>query len=503
MSIIKQSLKTSFINYIGILLGAFFTLYLTPKYLTTDFNGLYRLLLEYSSIVAIYFHFGIPTIINKYYFQIFKENSTSKGFDFFVFFVPAIMLISFGLIAFFNRKAIVTLIASKEDANLLYKYIFFLFPLIFSFAYFLILEAYSAVLGDIVFVNIFKNIVLKIFNIVSILCYILTKNFAVSLYIVSVGAVVSVTAVLFKVLYLKKFKIDLRPSFLFLRANNLKVDFWRFMSYLVFSNITVFLVSKIDIFFVGKYTDLSQLAFYATATYFVTLLLVPYSAVLNISFPSIAKSYFNKEIDVLKKLVVTNSIYGFSLALYVFLMVWINIDFIYVLIPNGNAYSAGKYVFLILGIGRLADISIGSIGQLLTVSKSYVFTLYSSVIISIVSVILGYYLTKSFGIYGSASAISFCIVLSVIYQLIIVRWKIGVTPYNSNFLRLLFIFPIILVVNLLINSLVESNFLSFLLKSSLSTGIFFGYMWYFKISEEINFILKSVYFKIRNLCGLD
>lgn len=496
MSIIRQSLKTSFINYFGILLGAFFTLYLTPKYLTTDFNGLYRLLLEYSAIVAVYFHFGIPTIINKYYFQIFKENITSKGFDFFVFVVPAVMLVICSLVIFFNRLAVVRLISSKEDVDLLYKYIFFLFPLIFSFVYFLILESYSAILGDIVFVNIFKNVILKVFNIVSIISYILTNNFTISLYIVSFGTVISVVIVFFKVLQLKNYKIDLKPSFLFLTANNLKEDFGRFMSYMVFSNITVFLVTKIDIFFVGKYTDLSQLAFYATATYFVTLLLVPYSAVLNISFPSIAKSYFSKEFSVLKKLITTNAIYGFSLASYMFLMIWINIDFIYSVIPNGNAYSAGKYVFLILGIGRLVDISIGSIGQLLTVSKSYIFTLYSSIFISVISIFLGYHLTKSFGIYGSASAISFCIFISVIYQLIVVKWKLGVTPYNLSFLKILVVFPGVLFVSYLVNYLGFSKILTFLLKSSISTIGFFLYMWYFNISEEITFILKSIYLKL-------
>ncbi|MEJ5055159.1 oligosaccharide flippase family protein [Sphingobacterium sp. MYb382] len=323
-SIIKQSLKTSLVNYLGVILGAFFTVYLAPRYLTVEYNGLYRLLLEYAAIMAVYFNLGIPTVINKYYFQFFKEGAINRGFDFFVFIVPLILM-GFGAVLFiFYRSEVVKLISSKEDYNFVYQYVLFLIPLIFSYAYFLILETYSAILGNIFVINFLKNIVVKLFNICSVICFIFTNDFFLSLYIVSFGTLLCILISFIYVLWLKKFKVNLLPSIAFLTGNKLLADFIKFTLFLAVSNLTYFLISKIDIYFVGRYTDLSNLAYYTTATFFVTIILVPYSAILNISFPKIAKVYFQQGIgEELKQMVKSNANFALAMATYIFLLVWI------------------------------------------------------------------------------------------------------------------------------------------------------------------------------------
>jgi len=117
--------------------------------------------------------------------------------------------------------------------------------------------------------------------------------------------------------------------------------------------------------------------------------------VLNISFPKIAKSYVDGRIEELKGLITNNSMYGLVLAAYIFVIIWSNLDAIYAIIPNGELYKAGKYIFLILSLGKLVDISIGSLGQLITISKWYMLTLYSSIVMSVVSIFLGYFLTSN------------------------------------------------------------------------------------------------------------
>ncbi|MEZ0184336.1 polysaccharide biosynthesis C-terminal domain-containing protein [Flavobacterium oncorhynchi] len=491
-SIIKESLKTSVINYVGILLGAFFTLYLTPKFFPTEYNGLYRLLLEYSAIAAVYFHFGIPTLINKYYHRINYESSITKGFDFFVFIFPIIILIIFGVFLYFFRSDLTRIIASKDDYSLVFKYILFLIPLIVCNAYFLIFEAYSAMLGNIAFVNFVKNIILKIFNIFSILLYIVTNDFDTVMLIVSIGYVLSTLLVFIYIIKLKEYKINLRPSLDFLKKNNLSKDFIKFFLFICLSNLTFFLLSKIDIFFVAKFTNISNLAYYSTATFFVTLLLVPYAAVLNISFPRIARSYTDNNVEELKSLIINNSIYGFTLALYVFILIWSNLDTVYYYVPKGNLYKAGKYIFLILSIGRLIDISIGSIGQLITISKWYFYTLYSSVAISLISIVLGYYLTSQFGIIGAALSISFCLLISVIFQLSIAKIKLGIHPYNKKVIIIVVAAVLLIGLCFFIDYLITSLLLASLIKIFFSTLIYFYIVYKFEVSQELTYILKQI-----------
>ena len=357
-AIIKESLKTSGVNYIGIILGALFTLYLTPKYFPTEVNGLYRLLLEYSAIAAVYFHFGMPSIINKYYHRVNYEGGNNKGFDFFVFVCPLVVISVFAVLLYFFKPTFVNLIGSDKDYQMIDNYIFFLVPLILCNVYFFILEGYSAMLGNITVINFFKNIVLKVFNILSVILYFYTRDFKFVMLLVTAGYLLSVICVYIYVLKLKKYVINLRPSLAFLKENGLLRDFVKFLLFLSLSNLSFFLLSKIDVFFVGKFTDLSNLAYYTTATYFVTLLLVPYSAVLNISFPKIAKTYVDGNMEELRILIANNSIYGLVLAAYIFVIIWSNLDTIYSLIPNGELYKAGKFIFLILSVGKLVDISI-------------------------------------------------------------------------------------------------------------------------------------------------
>lgn len=491
-TIIKESLKTSGINYIGILLGAFFTLYLTPKFLSTEYNGLYRLLLEYSAIAAVYFHFGLPTLINKYYHRIHYELSVTKGFDFFVFVFPIIILSIFGVLLYFFSSEATHMISSKKDYGLVVRYVSFLTPIVICNAYFFIFEAYSAMLGNIAFVNFFKNIVLKFFNITSVLLYIITRDFNAIMVVVSSGYILSTLIVFLYLLKLKKYKIDFRPSLDFLKENNLVKDFVQFFLFLCLSNLTFFLLSKIDIFFVAKFTNISNLAYYSTATYFVTLLLVPYAAVLNISFPRIARSYTTGNFEELKSLIVNNSIYGFVLALYVFVLIWSNLDTIYLYIPNGNLYKAGKYIFLVLSIGRLIDISIGSLGQLITISKWYFYTLYSSLIISIISVVLGYYLTSNFGIIGAASSLSVCTLLSVVFQLSVAKIKMGIHPYTSKVLIIIFQALCLILLCATIDYFIDSLIIATFIKIIGTTLLYFYTVHKFKISDEIVYILDRV-----------
>lgn len=492
-SIIKESLKTSGVNYIGIILGAVFTLYLTPKYFPTEINGLYRLLLEYSAIAAVYFHFGMPSIINKYYHRVNFEGRDNRGFDFFVFVCPLIVILIFSIFLYFFKHQFVNLIGSDKDNQMISNYIFFLVPLILCNVYFFIFEGYSAMLGNITVINFFKNIVLKIFNILSVIIYFYTHDFKLVMLLVTGGYMLSIICVYIYVLKLKKYIIDLRPSLSFLKSNGLIRDFVQFILFLSLSNFSFFLLSKVDVFFVGKFTDLSNLAYYTTATYFVTLLIVPYSAVLNISFPKIAKNYIDGNIEELKSLIVNNSTYGTVLAVYIFIVIWSNLDTIYSIIPNGELYKAGKFIFLILSIGKLVDISIGSLGQLITISKWYMLTLYSSVVISIISIFLGYVLTNKFGIIGASSSISLCVCLSVAFQLFVAKYKIGVSPYSKKILILILLVPITILGCMIIDICISNVFISSLIKTIGSTIFYFYVICRFHVSEDVNYIIKKGY----------
>ena len=496
MSIIKQSIKSSAYNYIGILLGALFTLYLTPKFLTTEYNGLYRLLLEYAGIIATYTHFGIPLVINKYYHKIVTETEYHKGFNFFIFGLPLLGFFIITILFVLFKESITRLIASEADYELVLQYILFMLPIFLCNSYLLIQRAYSAMLGDIVFVSFVQNVLYKIFNIAAVVLFIFTGNFKFSMWVIVISNIVGIVLVQLKINTFAHKEISFTPSWDFVKKNHLSRDFFKFFIFIIFSNLSAFFITKIDLFFVAKYTDLSNIAFYTTASYFVLFLMVPYNSVLAISFPEIVKLYTLREKERLSIMIKSNAMFGLILSIYCFLIVWLNIDFIYELIPNGELYEKGKYVFIILAIGKLIDISIGSLGQLIVASQWYNYTLLFSIVTSIIGIVLGYYMTSYYGIIGSAFAISITVLISDIFQIILGYLRLKILPFDSNIIKI-FILSIIIFLFCYIFDMIELNkYISSMLKISFITIIFFGSIYIFNINEETNKLTSRFLTKI-------
>ncbi len=490
MSIIKQSIKSSAYNYIGILLGAFFTLYLTPKFLTTQYNGLYRLLLEYAGIIATYTHFGIPLVVNKYYHKIVTETEYHKGFNFFIFGLPLIGFFIITILFVLFKETITRLISSEEDYELVLQYILFMVPIFLCNSYLLIQRAYSAMLGDIIFVSFVQNVLYKIFNIVAVIVFIFTGNFKFSMWVIVISNIIGVVLVQLKINTFAHKRISFAPSWDFIKKNHLSRDFFKFFIFIIFSNLSAFFITKIDLFFVGKYTDLSNIAFYTTASYFVLFLMVPYNSVLAISFPEVVRLYSLKEKEKLSAMIKSNAMFGLILSIYCFLMIWINIDFIYELMPNGELYAKGRYVFMILAIGRIVDISIGSLGQLIVASEWYNYTLLFSLITSVLGIVLGYYLTTSYGIIGSALAITITVFVSDIFQILLGYFKLKILPFDNNTIRILVVTIIVFLFALIFDFIKLNNYLTLVLKILFITIVFFGGIYLFNINKETNNLIS-------------
>ncbi|MEJ5055158.1 hypothetical protein WH223_12960 [Sphingobacterium sp. MYb382] len=169
------------------------------------------------------------------------------------------------------------------------------------------------------------------------------------------------------------------------------------------------------------------------------------------------------------------------------------------MIPNGELYRICKYVFLILGIGKLVDISIGSIGQLLTVSRWYYITLVFSIFFSIISVVMGFYLTKIMGIYGTAFSSTICIIFLAFFQVLIVWQRMKVLPFSKGTLIIFCLIPLIMLFAAGIDMIINHSILSSLIKTLLCSMLFFCIMVKYNVSIEI----KELLINIRNRIGYE
>jgi hypothetical protein len=66
---------------------------------------------------------------------------------------------------------------------------------------------------------------------------------------------------------------------------------------------------------------------------------------LAISLPEIAQSIKDKDIKNTNVLCKKVSLHQLLIACFIFALIWINIDFVFAIIPNGDIYAKGSGLF--------------------------------------------------------------------------------------------------------------------------------------------------------------
>jgi O-antigen/teichoic acid export membrane protein len=84
--------------------------------------------------------------------------------------------------------------------------------------------------------------------------------------------------------------------------------------------------------------------------------------------------------------------------------VWISVDDLFRIIPNGEAVAAGKYVLLFIGLSRLVEMGTGLNNYMVYYSRYYLWSLASLVVLGAANFTLNVLLIPRYGIDGAAIA---------------------------------------------------------------------------------------------------
>ena len=99
-------------------------------------------------------------------------------------------------------------------------------------------------------------------------------------------------------------------------------------------------------------------------------------------------------------------------------IVWINIDLIFHILPNGATFAQAKNVVLILGVSQLVLATFSICFTALNYSRFYAFSLLLALILTISALMLNNYLVPRYGMNGAA--LSNLLSYGLYYVLIIV-----------------------------------------------------------------------------------
>jgi len=175
---------------------------------------------------------------------------------------------------------------------------------------------------------------------------------------------------------------------------------------------------------------------------------------------------------------------------------WVSVHEIYALSPKAADISEGKYVLLLLGLAKLADMSTGFNNYIVYYSKYYAYSLISQLSLALLNVVCMIWLTSDYGMNGTAAAILISVSIYNLMNAGFVWAKFRMLPFTWNTLKAVGIALLAYSIAAIIPK-TGINLLDIALRSG-TYGLLFGTaVLYWKIAPEYNQLLGGLWKKIR------
>jgi O-antigen/teichoic acid export membrane protein len=174
------------------------------------------------------------------------------------------------------------------------------------------------------------------------------------------------------------------------------------------------------------------------------------------------------------------------------LIVWINLDNIYAIIPNGDKFAEGRWAVLFLGLSKVAYGTLNFGNTLISFSKYYYWTLFIALILAAISIITNLHFIPIWGLSGAAFASLITVMVSYAYQQYIVQVKIKTNPFCWAHARILLFLVLLFVANIFIPTLSGvSPLLDIVVRTSIIGVIAVILVYVLRISPQISWFVHT------------
>lgn len=498
--IIRQGVKYSTVAYVGVLIGAFNTIWLFPKLLNPEQIGLIRLIQFNGILLASFVQLGAANIADKF-FPVFKtDNKANNGFLFFLLLYPLAGFILFCAVFLLFKDVWLSIYAEKSPAVNTYFYYFI--PLILFMMYQLILEAYSRINLRIVVPGIFRDIVLKVltFGLVVAFFFKLISFHQLVVYLILIYGLL----VLLLLAYLWNLKVlYLKPHITFIKSSLLK-EMGIYGLYILIGGAAAQIITYIDTLMLGAMVGERAVAIYTIAFFMGTIIEIPRRAIAQISTPILSQAWQRNDLPQIEDIYKKSALNQLIIGALLFLGIWCNTDAVFNLMPNGEIYRAGKYVVLFIGLARLFDMATGVNGEIILQSQYYRFNLIAVSILAVLIVGTNYVFIPLYGISGAAFATALSVFLYNILKFMFLWIKFRIQPFSYQTMYVLLITGFTFFAATLLPAPEDKpidSLVNILIRSLIISSLFLGLILGFGISKDANLLLKTSYQKLRMLFG--
>lgn len=426
--IIRESLKTSIVNYVGVVIGTINVLFLYNKLLTTEEYGLYAILLSFPVVAAGFINLGIPHVAIRFFNRFANEEKKHHGILTFLLLIPLAGFLVF-LLAFYGFRGLFEDLYRESPALITFSWV--LPVLTFSTLYQTVLEAYCRAHLKVVVPAVVREIYMKLANSFLVIGYYLGW-FSLSQMVAGL-AVIFVIALLLLLFYIR----HLGRLFL--------VWDWTVVKSPVFPEIVKYglwtmaggaaatALPHLEKLILPMFNDgLTHTAIFTIALNIALVISIPRNTIASISDPVLARAWAEGNTTEVKTIYSKSALNLGIIGLFLFLGVWCNIDSIFEIIPNPDKYRAGKYVVLLIGLANVFDMATGLNSELLKNSAYYRVDFLMFLLRFAVLTITNILLIPVIGYNGAAAAIFISTLLYNLAKYLFIWRKLDMQPFSRN-----------------------------------------------------------------------
>jgi Membrane protein involved in the export of O-antigen and teichoic acid len=484
--VIRQSLKTVAVTYLGIALGFVNTLWLYPYVLSEEQIGLSRTLINAAFLFATFASLGSANIPNRF-FPYFKDKQNKhNGFLFFLLLLGFFGYLLF-LAVFLSLKPLIFSVYN-DSAPLLVGYYYYLVPFTAIVLFWSILESYAIIQQMPVVPSFVREVLIRGLigmGLIALLLRWINFHGFVNLVVFSYGVLLLVI-----VLYLRsQHVLFLAPRPSVFRSSHLR-GMLVYGGFVLMGNASGAVIANIDGLMLSAYSGLRSTGIYTIAFFIANIVEIPRRSLSQVLIPLVTEANKNNDFAMIKDLYKKSSINQLIVGGLLFIGIWCNIDNVFRLIPHGEVYVQGKWVVFWIGLSKLFDMATGINAEIIGSSKYYKYDLFFYVFLCILGVITNMIFIPLYKLTGAAfaSAISIFLFNTMRFSLIAVKYKMQ--PFALSTFTVILLGVGIIACSAIVPS-VWHPLVDIAVRSIVIAIVFIGVVLLTRVSVDINIVARK------------
>jgi O-antigen/teichoic acid export membrane protein len=493
--VFRQSVKTSLVIFFGAFMGAIIV-WLSTKFIEKQQLGFIGNLSNQAVVLSQILLLGLNNTLAVFIHRYIDNDDKRKLLLSFCLFLP---LISMAVISifYFVFKGWILGHYQLEDQPLMLRYYIWLPVFTLFFIYQVILEQYLGSQMKVAIAAFMREVVLRALNIILILAY--AFNY-VDFKVLVIGTVLiySVPPLIFLLLAIQTegFGVSFQLNG-FTKTEYKEIIHFTWYHFLL--TLSIILIGYMDVITLPLYdhAGFSSVAVYRVAVFIISFLQIPSKGMIPATFTVLAQAIATDDRVKAKDIFVRSSINILIATIGMALLIGCNLGNAIAVMAKG--YEDILPIFLILFIGRFADLATGLNDAVISITNHYKFNFYLALVLIAVLYLLIRFLVPRYGVYGAAWSTTITYVLFNIAKYLFVWKKLDMQPFSSKSLLVIvaaipavaggYFLPYLFVPT---RHIYVHAFLDVVLRSGVIIVIYLGMLLWLKPSRDLQDYIASI-----------